>query len=127
MRLLLDTHALLWWLFAVPQLGPGALAAIGDPESDVYVSALTAAEIEIKRAVGKLAVPPDLREQMERNGFTELPFTIRHGGALRDLPLHHRDPFDSMLVAQARVEGLTIVTADKAITPYDVAILPATE
>jgi PIN domain nuclease of toxin-antitoxin system len=126
-RLLLDTQALLWWLFGVPQLGPGALAAIGDPESDVHVSALTAAEIEIRRSVGKLATPPDLREQIERNGFTELPFTLRHGSALRDLPLHHGDPFDRMLVAQARAEGLTIVTADKAVAAYDVAILPAAE
>jgi PIN domain nuclease of toxin-antitoxin system len=125
-RLLLDTHALLWWMFALPQLGPRALEAISDPESDVHVSALTAAEIEVKRAVGKMDAPPDLREQVERNGFTELPFTLHHGCALRDLPLHHRDPFDRMLVAQARVEGLTIVTADKAISAYDVPVLPAT-
>lgn len=126
MRLLLDTHALLWWLFQLPHLGPRAAAAIEDPASDVYVSALSAGEIEIKRAVGKMDGPDDLNVQIEFNDFTELPFTIRHGVALRELPLHHRDPFDRMLVAQARVEGLTLVTADRAMKAYDVQILPAT-
>lgn len=126
MRLLLDTHVLLWWLLRLPQLGARARAAIEDPVSTVHVSALNAAEIEIKRAIGKMDAPGDLREQVEGTGFTELAFTIRHGVALRDLPLHHKDPFDRMLIAQARVEGLTLVTADRAMSAYDVPVLPAT-
>lgn len=126
MKLLLDTNALLWWLFRLPQLGKQATAAIQDPGSEVYVSALSAGEIEIKRAIGKMDGPHDLPHQVERHGFTELAFTLKHGSAMRELPLHHRDPFDRMLIAQARVEGLTLVTADRAMSAYDVPILPAT-
>jgi PIN domain nuclease of toxin-antitoxin system len=125
--LLLDTHVLLWWLFRLPQLGRRAATAIRDPASEVYVSALSAGEIEIKRAIGKMDGPEDLNVQMERHGFTELPFSVRHGLAMRDLPLHHRDPFDRMLLAQARVEGLTLVTADRAMSAYGVPILCATD
>jgi PIN domain nuclease of toxin-antitoxin system len=126
-RLLLDTHALLWWLFKLPHLGERAEDAIRDPAAEVYVSALSAGEIEIRRAIGKMDGPDDLGVQVERHGFTELPFTIRHGVALRELPLHHRDPFDRMLLAQARAEGLTLVTADRAMSAYGVPILPATD
>ena len=127
MRLLLDTHVLLWWLFELPQLGKRASHAIQDPESEVFVSAISAGEIEIKRAIGKLDGPEDLPVQVGRDGFTELPFTLRHGSALRALPLHHKDPFDRMLIAQARLEGLTLVTADRAMSDYDVPILPAAD
>lgn len=82
-------------------------------------------EIEIKRASGKLEAPGDLPRQLERAGFVPLPITIAHGIAAGALPLHHRDPFDRMLVAQAQLEGLTIVTSDPRIAQYQVAILPA--
>jgi PIN domain nuclease of toxin-antitoxin system len=126
-RLLLDTHALLWWLGEMPRLGTGAREAISNPTNDVHVSGVTAGEVEIKRALGKLDAPFDLLEQVEKSAFTELGFTLRHGSAMRELPLHHKDPFDRMLVAQARVEGLTLVTADRAMSAYDVPILPATD
>ena len=125
MRLLLDTNALLWWLGRSPRLGSSARAAIASPASEVRVSGLTVAEIEIKRALGKLETPDDLQAQLDRHAFAELPLTVRHAMGLRDLPLHHRDPFDRMLIAQARVEGLTFVTADRAMSAYDVPILPA--
>ncbi|WP_219419136.1 type II toxin-antitoxin system VapC family toxin [Pseudonocardia nigra] len=125
MRVLLDTHVLLWWMAEMPRLGSAARAAIDSPETDVHISAVTVGEIEIKRALGKLDAPDDMPEQMDRHGFTELPLTVRHAVAVRELPLHHKDPFDRMLVAQARVEGLTLVTADRAISKYDVRILPA--
>lgn len=125
MRLLLDTHTLIWWLSASPRLGPSARAAIDDPASDVYVSAVSASEIAIKKALGKLTAPDDLEHQVTANGFTGLGLTIRHALAVGALPPHHGDPFDRMLIAQARVEGLTFVTADRIIADHDVPVLAA--
>jgi PIN domain nuclease of toxin-antitoxin system len=82
-------------------------------------------EIEIKRANGKLAAPGDVTAGIRRAGFTPLPITIEHGIAAGRLPLHHRDPFDRMLIGQAQVEGMTIVTSDAKIARYQVAVLPA--
>lgn len=125
MRLLLDTQALLWWLFELPFLGPIARAEIASPASEVSVSAVSAVEISIKQGTGKLAAPEDLVAQLSTNGFTELPLTARHGLAAGRLPPHHRDPFDRMLIAQARAEGLTLVTSDRLIRNYDVPLLAA--
>ncbi len=127
MRLLLDTHALLWWMADLRRLGPDARAAIDSPDTEVHISGVSVGEIEVKRALGKLEAPNDLLDQVDRHGFTELPLTIRHAVAMRELPLHHKDPFDRMLIAQARVEDLTLVTADRAISDYDVRILPASK
>jgi Uncharacterized protein conserved in bacteria len=124
-RLLLDTHVLLWWLGELPRLGPAARAAIASPASEVHVSAVSAGEIALKKAFGKLTAPDDLHEQVVDSGFTELQLTIRHGLAMGGLPVHHKDPFDRLLIAQARVEGLTLVTADRAMSDYDVPILAA--
>jgi len=89
------------------------------------VSPVSPWEIEIKRSRGTLRAPNDLPNQLERAGFVPLPITIAHGLAAGALPLHHRDPFDRMLVAQAQLEGMTIVTRDRDIARYQVAILPA--
>lgn len=124
-RLLLDTNALLWWIADFPMLGPRARAAIADPHSEVSVSAISAVEISIKQSTGKLRVPDDLAGRLSADGFTELPFTVRHGVAVAGLPMHHRDPFDRMLIAQARLEGLTLVTSDRVISAYDVPQLSA--
>ena len=124
MRLLLDTHALLWWL-ADEGLNPGARDAIADPANLVAVSAASAWEISIKKALGKLAAPDDLERQVDQGGFTPLPISIAHGLAAGELPRHHDDPFDRMLIAQAFAEELTIVTHDKRFADYDIAILPA--
>jgi PIN domain nuclease of toxin-antitoxin system len=91
----------------------------------VAVSPVTPWEIEIKRATGKLDAPDDLEHQLDDAGFVALPIMIEHGLAAGRLPLHHRDPFDRMLVAQAQIEGLTIVTSDRDIPRYQVAVLPA--
>jgi PIN domain nuclease of toxin-antitoxin system len=123
-RLLLDTHALLWWL-ADESLHPGAQDAIADPANLVAVSAASAWEISIKKALGKLAAPDDLEQQVEAGGFVPLPISIAHGTAAGQLPHHHDDPFDRMLIAQAFAEGLTIVTRDKRFDDYGVAVLPA--
>lgn len=124
-RLLLDTNTLLWWLFALPQLGPQSRARIMDVESEVLVSAVSAVEISIKQTTGKLQAPDDLVGQLAASGFDELPFTVRHGVAVAGLPMHHRDPFDRMLIAQARSEGLTLLTSDRVISAYDIPQLSA--
>jgi PIN domain nuclease of toxin-antitoxin system len=123
MRLLLDTHALLWWL-ADEGLTDQARDAIADPANLVMVSAASAWEISIKKALGKLSAPDDLEGQVDASGFNPLPISIAHGLAAGRLRRHHDDPFDRMLIAQAFAEGLTVVTHDKRFADYNVAILP---
>ena len=125
MRLLLDTHALLWALADDPTLAPDARSAIGDPDNWVAVSAVTGWEVETKRATGKLRAPENLAEAVRKTRFIQLPLTIEHGIAAGRLPRHHKDPIDRMLIAQAQLEGLTIVTRDPRFEPYSVALLPA--
>ncbi len=125
MRLLLDTHALIWWLTASPELSAEVTSAIADPTNDVFVSAASAWEIGIKKAVGKLHAPDDLEAQIGRHAFTPLPISLRHGLTAGTLPDHHRDPFDRMLVAQARCEHLAVVTRDTDIPRYGVEVLRA--
>lgn len=125
MRLLLDTHVVLWWLMDPGRLSSAARAAIDS--RDTYVSAVTGCEIGQKTAVGKLRIPDDLEDRIVDNEFLPLPISMRHGLVTQTLPLHHRDPFDRLLVAQARCEGLTIVTSDRQVGAYDVPILAATE
>lgn len=125
MRVLVDTHVLIWVLVGDPRLQAEARAVIEHPEHDVIVSAVSAWEIEIKRALGKLDVPRDLVQQLASARFVQLAITVDHAVAAGSLPLHHRDLFDRMLVAQAQLEGLTIVTRDPCFEPYSVAVLPA--
>jgi PIN domain nuclease of toxin-antitoxin system len=120
----LDTHALLWWL-ADEGLTTQARDTIADPANLVVVSAASAWEISIKKALGKLAAPDDLDQQVQEGGFSPLPISIAHALAAGQLARHHEDPFDRMLIAQAFVEGLTIVTRDKRFDDYGVALLPA--
>lgn len=123
MRLLLDTVTIIRWLEASPQLSAKAREAIVEGH-EVYVSAVSAVEIAVKTAIGKLHTPDDFAKRIAEQSMIELPLTVRHGLAMKDLPLHHRDPFDRMLIAQARCEGLTIITSDGAFAAYDVPILP---
>jgi len=122
-RLLLDTHALVWW-----DLGEGlceeATEAIRDADQ-VYVSPVTAWEIAIKAALGRIETTRSVSDVVVESGFEELPVRIAHAELVQDLPAHHRDPFDRMLVAQARAESLTLVTRDRALEAYDVTILAA--
>jgi PIN domain nuclease of toxin-antitoxin system len=124
-QLLLDTHAFLWWLGDDPMLGPVARAAISDGDHIVFVSAATAWEIATKRASGTLDAPGDIVDWVSRNGFTGLAIEIEHAVLSAELPDHHRDPFDRLLVAQARLDRLTLVTADPRIVEYEVETLDA--
>ena len=125
MRLLLDTHVLLWWLAADPGLSPAARSVIAEGANTVFVSAATAWEMAIKRALGKLIVPDDLEGAVTASGFQSLPITMAHALLAGALPRHHDDPFDRMLIAQAQSEGLTIVTRDAQFSAYGVPILPS--
>ena len=125
LRLLLDTHAFLWWLADAPQLGGSARKAMADDRNEVFVSAATGWEIAIKRAAGKLQVPDNLDALVEESGFSHLPITFFHGEQAGALPMHHRDPFDRMLIAQAQAEGLIIITRDPYIPLYGVRPLAA--
>ncbi len=122
MSLLLDTCALLWWL-AGSQLSEEAAGRIADPGELVVVSAASIWEAAIKQALGKLTMPGPLAQVALEGGFEPLPITFEHAERAGSLPKHHRDPFDRMLVAQAQLEDLTIVTRDPSFAPYEVAIL----
>lgn len=123
MNLLLDTHAFIWWMEGGQDLRPEASSAIADPRAVVAVSVASVWEIAIKRAKGRLRAPGDLGETIAEKGFVALPITAEHAERAGDLPLHHGDPFDRMLVAQAQVEDLVLVTRDPAIAAYDVRTL----
>lgn len=124
MKLLLDSHAFLWWLAEDPKLSAEARKAVADPASLVHVSAATVWELSIKAALGKLDLDgADLAEEIEENDFVELSMTVRHSRAAAFLPRHHDDPFDRMLIAQAQLEGLTVVTRDAAFRDYGIALL----
>lgn len=125
MILLLDAHALLWWLADDDGLAPAARRAIADPASDVLVSAATVWEIGIKRRLGKLDAPADVLGAIDAAGFDGLPVSLADADAAAGLPPHHRDPFDRMLVAQATRLGAVLVSRDPAFTPYGVDVLPA--
>ena len=125
MTLLLDTHAFLWWLDNPRLLSKAARMAIGEGKNTVYVSAVVAWEITIKRSLGKLDSPDDLEAVMEANHFLPLPVTVPHALAVRLLPYHHRDPFDRLLIAQARHEGFKLVTRDPCFSQYDVPLIVA--
>ena len=124
MRLLIDSHVALWWL--------GADAALGSACSDqlqaadeVYFSAVTPWELGIKRSLGKISFPDGLVRELVAGGFVELAISAAHAEHAPGLPSHHGDPFDRMLVAQAQLESLVLVTADRRLRPYDVEIIDA--
>jgi PIN domain nuclease of toxin-antitoxin system len=121
-RLLVDTHALLWWLADDPALPPAARDAIADPGNEALVSTASLWEIAIKRALGKLAAPDDLPVAIIGGGFVWLPVGADHAWRVHELPVHHRDPFDRLLVAQAQIEKLAVVTGDPHFGPYEVQV-----
>jgi PIN domain nuclease of toxin-antitoxin system len=126
-NLLLDTHALVWALAEPERIAEAARREIADSANDVYVSAATAWEIAIKVGLGKLAVAPDLKDwlpdQLSAARFVPLPVSVAHALGVERLPRHHRDPFDRLLIAQAVVEGMTIVTRDRIFDRYSVRLM----
>lgn len=127
MELLLDTHALLWWLTADGGLSTAARKAIADEDNNVFVSAVSAWEIAAKHRLGKLpratAIAVDIDGAIKGQSFVSLPITVRHGQAAGTLPGLHRDPFDRMLIAQAMLEKFVLVTNEKIFDSYGVARL----
>lgn len=121
-RLLVDTHALLWWLADDPSLSPTAREAIADPTNEPLVSAASVWEIAIKRGLGKLVAPDDLPDRIADEGFAWLHITAQHAWHVRDLPMYHGDPFDRLLVAQALIERVPIVTTDARFGEYGVDV-----
>ena len=104
---------------------PETYDAIHNPDNEVFVSVVAVWELAIKRVSGKLEAPDNLEESVVGQGYANLPVTFRHAELAASLPLHHRDPFDRMLIARAQVEGLTLVTDDSQIVRYDVPIMSA--
>jgi PIN domain nuclease of toxin-antitoxin system len=118
LRILLDTLLLLRWLGNTPDLSEPARALISEPENAVFVSAVSLWEIWLKESLGKLRLPADFEVRMADEPFESLPLSAAHTRQVALLPWHHRDPFDRMLVAQARTENLILLTADDRVTAY---------
>jgi PIN domain nuclease of toxin-antitoxin system len=127
MRALLDTHAFLWWIENDPRLSTRAREIIADDGNDIILSAVSAWEIAIKASLGRFAMRGDLaafvNSHVTANGFEVLPLLIDHALRVASLPDHHRDPFDRALVAQAQVEDVALLSADRAISRYAVKVL----
>ena len=124
MRLLLDTHVVLWELQGERIVGPRAQEAV-ERASELLFSVVSFAEIGVKAAIGKVTVPEDLHQHLLRSGLRILGLAPDHGLGVAALPMHHRDPFDRLIISQARCEGLTLLTADARIADYDVALIDA--
>jgi PIN domain nuclease of toxin-antitoxin system len=123
MNLFLDTHVLLWWLDDNPALSETGRNAISNPDNLIVLSAVVIWEIRIKQALGKLEIAPNFYHAIKTQGFDLLSITSDHAYAVGDLPMHHRDPFDRMIIAQAKVEGLSVVTHDPVFKKYAVSVL----
>jgi PIN domain nuclease of toxin-antitoxin system len=126
-RILLDTHALIWWMDGDNKLGSNAKEQISNPDNDIYVSAATVWEMSIKQQMGKLVAPDDIESTVEGAGFSSLAISLFHGQQAGKLPLHHKDPFDRMLIAQAQAEGLQILTKDEHFPAYGIRLINASE
>ena len=124
MRLLLDTHIFLWWLTDDPALSAKAREVIGNGNNVIYISAASVWEISVKKSLGKLEAPENIETIVEQERFQKLSITLSHGEAAGQLPTYHRDPFDRMLIAQARCEELILVTVDQDIPKYQVRLQP---
>jgi PIN domain nuclease of toxin-antitoxin system len=126
-RVLLDTHAFLWWIFDKPEVSSRAREIIADGRNELLFSAASGWEIAIKAGLGKLEVPGDLERfltgQLSRNAIETLPVYLSHALHTYTLPGHHRDPFDRLLVSQALLEGLPVLSADSQISRYSVEVI----
>jgi PIN domain nuclease of toxin-antitoxin system len=122
LKILLDTHLLLWWLEDNPALPAKVRVIIADPENTAFVSAVSVWEIWLKQSLGKLRLPANFTERLADEPFESLPLKAAHARQVALLPWLHRDPFDRMLVAQAQVENLLLLTCDEALYAYGAAV-----
>jgi PIN domain nuclease of toxin-antitoxin system len=126
-RLLLDSHTFLWWVRDDPSLARRARTAIADTENECFLSHASVWEMAIKASLGKLKLPATVErfavEHCDANSFRLLPITLGHVAAVEGLPFHHRDPFDRLLIVQARLAGMTLVSHDPSLKAYGVAII----
>lgn len=131
MKLLLDTQCWLWWFAQPERLNEEAIAHIADENNELWLSVASIWEIGIKVAIGKLPLPDPLdsyiSSRMAQLGMRSLEITASHALQAAALPLHHRDPFDRMLIAQAQIEEMTLVSADSMFNKYDISLLWATK
>jgi PIN domain nuclease of toxin-antitoxin system len=118
LKLLLDTHILLWWLDASPLLSEEAVSLIHEPENTIFVSAVSLWEIWLKQSLGKLRLPANFLERLAAESFESLPLTAAHTARIGNLEWVHRDPFDRMLIAQAQAENLLLLSADEILAAY---------
>lgn len=127
MSLLLDSHTFIWWRDELHKLSSKALAEISDPTNEVFLSVVTVWELQIKIAVNKFSIKGGLekavKDEQENNGFQILPVELSHALYLENLPLHHKDPFDRLLISQAIVENMTLVGTDENFSRYQVSLL----
>jgi PIN domain nuclease of toxin-antitoxin system len=123
LRLILDTHAALWWLSGDERFGSAAEEQMTDATNQVLLSAAVVWEVAIKRSLGKLEAPDDLAATFTAAGAQPLPIGLEHAALVERLPWHHRDPFDRLLIAQAIAERATLVSADAALHAYDVRVI----
>lgn len=123
MKLLLDTHAALWWLSGDKRFGETAAGHLADADNQILLSAAVVLEVAIKRSLGKLEAPDDLAPTLIGAGALPLPITLEHAAATGELPWHHRDPFDRLLVAQANIERAVLVSRDDALHSYGVPLV----
>jgi PIN domain nuclease of toxin-antitoxin system len=123
LKLLLDTHILIWWLATDSKLSSTEINIITDPDNIIFVSAATSWEIAVKKMIGKLDAPDDLPTALTANDFLELPITIKHTQYLYQLPPHHNDPFDRIMIAQAISDSLVFLTRDSKVLLYPVKTL----
>ena len=123
MNLILETHIILWWLDNNDTLPERYFKAISDSNNICFISSATIWEISIKSGLGKLEIPDNLTDILQKEGFSELPVSWNHAAMVRQLPLYHKDPFDRLIIAQTIVEDFTLLTVDKIIPEYGVTIL----
>ena len=123
MRILLDSHTLLWWMDEPERLKPAARREIADPRNEVLASAVSIWEIGLKRSKGKLRIPENFADFLPENGILTLPFSAAHAQASISLPPIHGDPFDRALIAQCQLESLTFATRDEVMASYNIGLL----
>ncbi len=123
MNVLLDTHSLLWWLNDDPELSRQAFNVISNGENVIFISVVSIWEIRIKEAIGKIDIPSNFKEILDKQPFETLSIASEHAHFIKKLPLIHKDPFDRMLIAQSKIEKLTIITRDSFFTKYNIDVI----